>query len=162
MNAHEFFSRHHGKKFKYDLDKDTSANFEINADLVQYFEPIQHDGKAWYQVADIAWGQGYHSVLYGSLDGNLVATNDGDVSKITYRYNIKDDIETRIFKENIFGRFVSTGIDPLEVACLACKQADCDVRKVQMLIEAITDPKCDLLLPANIVNGLKALLICRT
>jgi hypothetical protein len=66
-----------GVKLPFTLD-DITTQFQItqsSIDMLQYFEPVSYEEDVWMQIGNIAWGQGYHTSLYGNLHKKLIAVH---------------------------------------------------------------------------------------
>ncbi len=92
------FSKHIGRTITYTPHKDLPekqrlySKFVIKEDMlnmIQYYDldvfnrELHATDDVWAPIGDIAWGQGYHSVLYGNSDGVMFVQN-GEREYVTF------------------------------------------------------------------------------
>jgi hypothetical protein len=65
-------SRRSYSKFKIE---ERVLNYILYFDLDVINKQINATDDIWAPIADIYWGQGYHSVLYGNASGNMFVMN---------------------------------------------------------------------------------------
>jgi len=70
-----------GREFDLELSdcKGMRGKFVVQKswiDMLHFYAPVKYDGQLWHQVADIPWGQGFHTVLYYNGDARLIAVHN--------------------------------------------------------------------------------------
>lgn len=93
------FMPHVGKTITYTLDKDLPETrrqyetFVIKQEQLEYLrhydlsvvnKKLKATDDIWAPIADIYWGQGYHSVLYGNANGVMFVSNGGGREYVSF------------------------------------------------------------------------------
>ena len=83
-----------GRKFTLELlGVDMHGTFEVQQqwiDMLHMYVPAKYDGQLWHQVADIPWGQGFHTLLYYNGGNRLIAVHHElcETSDIVREYSL--------------------------------------------------------------------------
>lgn len=77
---------------RFYIDQEIFGTFVIDVKSLPYYEPKMFEEKLWANVANIGWGQGYCSMLYGTLAGELIVLHKplDATPNVVCRYLISD------------------------------------------------------------------------